>query len=215
MLSKKRKVDSEGRIFQEKWREKYFFWEVGGKPVCLICSQQVAVSKEYNVKRHYETHADKYSQFTGQRRTEKLNELASNLQKQQAAFSKSRETHEGAVKASYIIAWEIAKVSKPFSEGAFIKDKYASVGIQSFYQSLPPEYPIITAFAGKILCMFGTTYLCEQAFSVTNINKSKLRSRLTHGHLNDVMKIVTAQSLSPNVDKLVKSKRLLASTCKM
>ncbi|XP_060797973.1 general transcription factor II-I repeat domain-containing protein 2B-like [Neoarius graeffei] len=121
MLSKKRKVDSEGRIFQEKWREKYFFWEVGGKPVCLICSQQVAVPKEYNVKRHYETHADKYSQFTGQRRTEKLNELASNLQKQQAAFSKSRETHEGAVKASYIIAWEIAKVSKPFSEGAFVK----------------------------------------------------------------------------------------------
>lgn len=121
----------------------------------------------------------------------------------------------GAVKASYIIAWEIAKVSKPFSEGAFVKDKYASVGIQSFYQSLPPEYPIITAFAGKILCMFGTTYLCEQAFSVMNINKSKLRSRLTHGHLNDVMKIATAQSLSPNVDKLVKSKRLLASTCKM
>ncbi|XP_060758524.1 general transcription factor II-I repeat domain-containing protein 2B-like [Neoarius graeffei] len=206
MLSKKRKVDSEGRIFQEKWREKYFLWEVGGKPVCLICSQQVAVPKEYNVKRHYETDADKYSQFTRQRRTEKLNELASNLQKQQAAFSKSRETHEGAVKASYIIAWEIAKVSKTFSEGTFVKDKYASVGIQSFYQSLPPEYPIIMAFASKILCMFGTTYLCEQAFSVMNINKSKLRSRLTHGHLNDIMKIATAQSLSPNVDKLVKSK---------
>ena len=48
-----------------------------------------------------------------------------------------------------------------------------------------------------------------------NFNKSKVRNRLTHGHLNDVMKIATAQSLSPNVDKLVKTKRLLASTCKM
>ncbi|KAM4562536.1 general transcription factor II-I repeat domain-containing protein 2-like [Odontesthes bonariensis] len=66
---------------------------------------------------------------------------------------------------------------------ARLKDTYASVGIESFYQSLPPEYPIITAFADA--------------------------------HLNDVVKIATAQSLSPNVDKLVKTKRLLASTCKM
>ncbi|KAJ0069923.1 hypothetical protein NL108_016510 [Boleophthalmus pectinirostris] len=149
-MSKKRKVDTEGRIFQDRWKEKYFFWEVGGKPVCLICSQQVAVAKEYNIKRHYETHAEKYSEYTGQLRTKKLNELASSLQKQQAVFSKCRDTHEGsfyllftapflkvegfnfvitihfilfqgAVKASYIIAWEIAKASKPFSEGAFVK----------------------------------------------------------------------------------------------
>ena len=70
---------------------------------------------------------------------------------------------------------------------------------------------MLTAFAGKILCMFGTTYLCEQAFSVMNINKSKVRNRLTHGHLN-VMKIATAQKLSPDMDKLVKVKRCLAST---
>ena len=82
---------------------------------------------------------------------------------------------------------------------------------ESFYQSLPPQYPMLTAFAGKILCMFGTTYLCEQAFSVMNINKSKVRNRLTHGHLN-VMKIATAQKLSPDMDKLVKVKRCLAST---
>ncbi len=98
---------------------------------------------------------------------------------------------------------------------ALLKDKYASVAIEAFYQSLPPEYPIITAFAGKILCMFGTTYLCEQAFSVMNINKSKVRNRLTHRHLNDVMKIATAQNLSLDMDKLVKVKRCLASTSKM
>ena len=92
-----------------------------------------------------------------------------------------------------------------------LKDNYASVAIESFYQSLPPQYPMLTAFAGKILCMFGTTYLCEQAFSVMNINKSKVRNRLTHGHLN-VMKIATAQKLSPDMDKLVKVKRCLAST---
>lgn len=60
--------------------------------------------------------------------------------------------------------------------------------------------------------MFGTTYLCEQAFSVMNINKSKVRNRMTNGHLNDVMKIATTQKLSPDMDKLVKVKRCLAST---
>ena len=45
-----------------------------------------------------------------------------------------------------------------------------------------------------------------------NINKSKVRNRLTHGHLNDVMKIATAQKLSPDMDKLVKLKRCLALT---
>ena len=46
---------------------------------------------------------------------------------------------------------------------------------------LPPGY----AFAGypkvttKVLCMFRTTYLCEQVFSVMNIDKTKLRSTLT------------------------------------
>ena len=87
-----------------------------------------------------------------------------------------------------------------------LKDDYTSVAIESFYQSLPPQYPTLTAFAGKILCVYGTTYLCEQAFSVININTSKVFNRLTHGHLNDVMTIATAQKLSPDMDKLVKVK---------
>ena len=86
-----------------------------------------------------------------------------------------------------------------------LKDKFESDGLESFYQCLTPKYTNMTAFASKILCMFGTTYLCEQAFSVMNINKSKLRNRLTHEHLNDIMKIATAQKLAPDIDKMVKS----------
>ncbi|KAF7655805.1 hypothetical protein LDENG_00050520 [Lucifuga dentata] len=59
-----------------------------------------------------------------------------------------------------------------------LKDKFTSVGLELFYQCLVPNYTKMTAFASQILCMFGTTYLCEQAFSVMNINKSKLRNRL-------------------------------------
>ena len=56
----KRKVDTENRGFQTRWESEYMFTEVAGKPVCLLCGESVAVLKEYNLRRHYETkHADK------------------------------------------------------------------------------------------------------------------------------------------------------------
>ncbi len=50
--------------------------------------------------------------------------------------------------------------------------------------------------------MFGTTYVCEQFFSMMTINKTKLRSRLTDNHLNSTLRIATAQSFSPEIDEL-------------
>jgi len=50
--------------------------------------------------------------------------------------------------------------------------------------------------------MFGSTYLCEQVFSVMNINKTKLRSRLTHAHLNDILKVGATQDFTPDIDTL-------------
>lgn len=121
-LSKKRKVDAECRLFQEKWSSSYLFTEFNGKAVCLVCLHQVAVLKEYNVRRHYESlHADKYNNFQGQQRREKVNELLAGLKKQQSVFTHSQEISDAAVKASYLIANEIAVASKPFSEGEFVK----------------------------------------------------------------------------------------------
>ena len=54
MLSKRRKVDAECRVFNEEWKNKYFFMNHFGKPTCLICSVSVAVNKEFNIKRHYD-----------------------------------------------------------------------------------------------------------------------------------------------------------------
>ena len=50
-----------------------------------------------------------------------MNELVAGLKKQQSAFTCSREISDAAVKASYLIANEIALASKPFSEGEFVK----------------------------------------------------------------------------------------------
>lgn len=84
-----------------------------------------------------------------------------------------------------------------------MKDKFGSVGLDTFYQYLVPGYPKLTAMAAKVLSMFGTTYLCEQMFSVMNNNKTKQGSRLTNKHLNDIVKCAATQDLTPNIDALV------------
>ncbi|XP_055993685.1 general transcription factor II-I repeat domain-containing protein 2-like [Sorex fumeus] len=78
----KRKIDQEGRVFQEKWERAYFFVEVQNIPTCLICKQSMSVSKEYNLRRHYQTnHSKHYDQYTEQMRDEKLQELKKGLRK--------------------------------------------------------------------------------------------------------------------------------------
>lgn len=47
--------------------------------------------------------------------------MLTSLKKQQSVFPRSRETSDAAVKASYLLAQEIALASKPFSEGEFAK----------------------------------------------------------------------------------------------
>ena len=76
--NKKRKVDTESRIFQEKWTIDYFFTQINEKPVCLLCSESVSVMKEYVTK-----HSAKYDSFQGERRKEKVQNMIKNLKQQQ------------------------------------------------------------------------------------------------------------------------------------
>ena len=87
-----------------------------------------------------------------------------------------------------------------------LKTKFALASLDTFYQYLFPGYPEVTSLPTNVLCMFGTTYLCEQVFSATNINKTKLCSRPTHAHLNDILKVAATQDLTPDVDTLLKVK---------
>lgn len=57
----KRKVGDEHRQFQEKWEMQYLFVEHRGTPTCLICTEKVAVHKEYNLK-----HAEEYAKYQGE-----------------------------------------------------------------------------------------------------------------------------------------------------
>lgn len=119
---KKRKIADEKRVFQEKWEDLYFVTEVRDTILCLICQQTIAVVKEYNIRRHYETmHKDKYSAYAGKLRENKVMQLKSAFRKQRSLFTNIIQANEDTVRTSFVISEMIAKSSKPFTEGLFIK----------------------------------------------------------------------------------------------
>ena len=100
-----------------------------------------------------------------------------------------------------------------------LKEKFAAAGLDTFYQYLLPGYPNLTDLAAKVLRIFGTTYLCEQVFSVMRINKTKLCSSLSQQHSNDIemnMKLATTQDVMPDIDAhdIVKAERCQVSGTK-
>lgn len=120
---KKRKIDVECRVFNKEWTSKYLFTEAKGKAVCLVCGEQIAVFKDYNLNRHYETkHAEKYKNLTEAERARVSEDLLAKLQRQQGIFTKLHSSRDAAVRTSFVISHKIARNSKPFSDGEFVKE---------------------------------------------------------------------------------------------
>uniref|UniRef100_A0A8C8SQM6 SPIN-DOC-like zinc-finger domain-containing protein n=1 Tax=Pelusios castaneus TaxID=367368 RepID=A0A8C8SQM6_9SAUR len=127
-MSRKRKIDSECRIFKEQWTYDYFFMQCKEKVVCLMCQDLVAVFKEYNLRRHYETrHKDKYDCLVGQVRKDKILKLKNGLTTQQNAFVKQKQLNISSLRASFQVAKLIARTGRPFVEGEFVKECLLSV----------------------------------------------------------------------------------------
>ena len=121
--SKKRKIADKRRVFQEKWEELYFVTVVGDISHCLICQKNIAVMKKYNMRRHYETmHKDEYDRYKGEVRKEKLKCMKSSLCKQRSMLANINLSNKNAVRASFALSEMIAKSSRPFMEGLFVKE---------------------------------------------------------------------------------------------
>lgn len=118
----KRKIGEENRTFNKQWEIEYFCCEINEKIVCVICNSLISSAKVYNIKRHYEKHEKTFSKYEGKIREDKFKSLTLSLRNQQQFFNKINDQKETFVKASYIISEMIAKKSKPFVEGEFIKE---------------------------------------------------------------------------------------------
>ncbi|XP_014679680.1 PREDICTED: EPM2A-interacting protein 1-like [Priapulus caudatus] len=144
MASKKRKVDSENRAFNEDWTRDYFFVENRGNIVCLICTETIAVAKVSNVKRHYMSkHSSKFDELQGEQRAVKVKELKGKLSSQQSVFTKSDGEFKKSTKASYVVSEIIAKRMKPFSDGEFVKECVNAV----FDTMCPEKAPILNSLS--------------------------------------------------------------------
>jgi len=86
-----------------------------------------------------------------------------------------------------------------------LKSSFQQNNIITFYGSLSSStYGSVKDLACKLLSEFGSTYLCEQTFSIMNMNKNKLRSNMTDNYLCSILRLATTK-LEPNVDKVVDS----------
>jgi hypothetical protein len=122
MMSKKRKLDAECRVFNDQWSIRYFFVQNTDKCICLICNEAVSVFKEYNLKRHYNTkHGAKYDQFQENLRKKKLEELTQNVKKQQKNIILFSNKNLSTIQASFRACQIIAEEGKPFTDGDFAK----------------------------------------------------------------------------------------------
>ena len=72
------------------------------------------------------------------------------------------------------------------------------------------KYSGVCTAAMKIASFFGSTYLCESAFSNMNFIKNKHRTRLTDAHLQDSLRIAVS-NYSPDYNALVSSMQCQAS----
>ena len=130
MSTKKRKVDSECRVFKDEWTWKYFFTAFKDKPLCLICNETIAVYKEYNISRHFiSKHKNaNYGAMTEDERKQKAEDLRKKLSGQQSIFKKVNSSQKAATHAGYVVAYNIAKSNKALSDGEFVKHCMLKVG---------------------------------------------------------------------------------------
>jgi 17beta-estradiol 17-dehydrogenase/3beta-hydroxysteroid 3-dehydrogenase/mitotic-spindle organizing protein 1 len=92
-----------------------------------------------------------------------------------------------------------------------LNQKFSETKLQDFYSYLPKEnFPLLRSFGLRMTAMFGSTYVCEQFFSLVNNNKTKSRSRMTDGHMKSVMMVVS-NIISPRIKILSQSKRCQVS----
>ncbi|XP_064469287.1 general transcription factor II-I repeat domain-containing protein 2B-like [Ornithodoros turicata] len=63
-----------------------------------------------------------------------------------------------------------------------LRQKFDEIGVSELYKYVDRKsFPCLMPDVSHVLSMFGSTYVCEQFFSIMNINKTKLRSQLSDG----------------------------------
>uniref|UniRef100_A0A674K1K9 SPIN-DOC-like zinc-finger domain-containing protein n=1 Tax=Terrapene triunguis TaxID=2587831 RepID=A0A674K1K9_9SAUR len=118
---KKRKIESEHRVFNTEWTNKYLCTVSKDKILCLVCRETLAVPKEYNLRRHFETKHPNLAKLNPNEKIITAASLVKNLSGEQQIFKKVSTENDTVTKVSFQISKEIAAAGKCFTEGEFLK----------------------------------------------------------------------------------------------
>lgn len=125
--------------FDRIWEE-IFFACVDNKTTCLLCGYQPSLIKKHVLYRHYNNkHSEEYSKYVDEEKRNLIDGLK--LVYQEGCSSSSVDNTTSSLKAltaSYAISNLIAKHSKPFSEGEFVKECLIAA-VESFGNSMTLE----------------------------------------------------------------------------
>lgn len=92
-----------------------------------------------------------------------------------------------------------------FQSNLNFKSLFKSMPLLEFYQTTvtKEKFPEMSAFVARMMSLFGSTYLCEQLFSLMKYTKSPIRSSMSNTNLQHAMRLATT-SIQPKVEVLAK-----------
>ncbi|XP_072389669.1 general transcription factor II-I repeat domain-containing protein 2-like [Diabrotica undecimpunctata] len=92
-----------------------------------------------------------------------------------------------------------------------LRNKFNEGDLLNFYRCIDKNmYEELRINALKCASFFGSTYICEQTFSILNNNKTKNRNRLANESLEAVLGVATSK-FEPNIKKIVSTMQCHAS----
>lgn len=88
-----------------------------------------------------------------------------------------------------------------------LQEKFESHDLLDFYSKFVSEarFPAVRKNALYVASLFGSTYICEQLFSIMKLVKSKARNKITDEHLENSLRISTS-AIKADLDKLAREK---------
>ncbi len=142
-LSKKIKVDSENRAFNPEWTDLFLFIlpSRSTKPLCLICSETVALIKSCNLKSHYDTkHKDFHQAYPlkSELRSQKISSLRAQYDQSTRIFTNSFTAQQRSHECSLRVAWILGQHKKPFTDGVIVKECMSAVA-ETLYEGKQQE----------------------------------------------------------------------------
>ena len=120
----KRKIESEGRVFNSEWTNKYLFTVANSKILCLVRRNVVSVPKEYNLRRQFETNYPNLAELDTNKKSLKAESLLANLCCEQNFFKLPGDESVSATRVSFEISRKIAAVEKSLRRESLLKNVY-------------------------------------------------------------------------------------------